>query len=140
MENVRIIVADWATDRDRMCAIRYPVFVLEQQVPETIEQDAYDAVSSHVIAVLEDVDVGTGRLAPNGHLGRVAVLKEHRNRGVGRAIMQALIQVARDQSFPGVELSSQMHALGFYQGLGFEVSGEPFMEAGIPHLPMRLSL
>jgi len=140
MENLHIIEADWETDRDRMRAIRHPVFVLEQQVPETIEQDAHDAVSSHVMAVRGDVDVGTGRLTPHGHLGRVAVLKEHRNQGVGRAIMQALIQVARDQSFPEVELSSQMHALGFYQGLGFEVSGEPFMEAGIPHLPMRLKL
>jgi predicted GNAT family N-acyltransferase len=140
MENVQIIVTDWATDRDRMRAIRYPVFVLEQAVPETLEQDAHDAVSSHVIAVLEGVDVGTGRLAPDGHLGRVAVLKDHRGRGVGRAIMQALIRIAKDQSFPEVELSSQIHALGFYQGLGFEVSGEPFLEAGIPHLRMRLNL
>lgn len=140
MENLQIIVTDWATDRDRMRAIRYPVFVLEQAVPETLEQDAHDAVSSHVIAVLEDVDVGTGRLAPDGHLGRVAVLKDHRGRGVGRAIMQALIRIAKDQSFPEVELSSQIHALGFYQGLDFEVSGEPFLEAGIPHLRMRLNL
>ncbi|MFT5126163.1 MAG: putative GNAT family N-acyltransferase [Kiritimatiellia bacterium] len=140
MESIHIIGADWEKDRDRLYAIREAVFTREQGVPREVERDEHDARSFHVLAVLDGLEVGTGRLLPDGHIGRVGVLKPYRRRGVGQALMRALIQRAKDQSFSHVGLASQTHALGFYERLGFVVSGDEFVEAGIPHWSMRLDL
>lgn len=72
----------------------------------------------------------------NGTIGRMAVLKDWRGRGVGRALLQTLLDLAVRQGLPRVTLSAQTHALGFYERAGFHVVGEPFMDAGIPHRKM----
>jgi predicted GNAT family N-acyltransferase len=84
--------------------------------------------------------VGTGRLLPDGHIGRMAVLKTHRARGVGGAILKALIAEARRRGMHEVVLSAQTHALEFYRKHGFEARGAAYMEAGIPHREMRRAL
>ena len=132
---------DWTTGRDALRSVRFRVFVEEQHVPEDEEWDAEDPCSRHVIAAAADgTPIGTGRLLRDGHIGRMAVLREWRGRGVGRALMAHLLQVARDVRHEVVKLHAQTHALRFYEKLGFVAEGEEFMEAGIPHFLMTRKL
>ena len=129
------------THLGQLHAIRRIVFIEEQGVPESLEWDRYDARSQHVLAYEpEGIAVGTGRLLPDGHIGRMAVLRPWRRRGVGSALLAALLDLARKQKLPLVRLHAQTHAVGFYAKHGFTVTSDEFPEAGIPHRAMELEL
>ncbi|HJU26001.1 MAG TPA: GNAT family N-acetyltransferase [Rhodanobacteraceae bacterium] len=135
--------ADWGNDHDRaaLCALREEVFVREQNVPPELEIDQDDPRSLHVLArAAGGAAIGTCRLAPQGRIGRMAVLADWRGSGVGTAMLHLLLEQARSRGLREVQLSAQTDATGFYLKHGFEVSGEDFMDAGIPHRPMRRQL
>ena len=133
--------AVWGEDGPALSAIRRKVFVVEQHVPEAEEWDDLDAVSQHVIALAGDGEaIGTGRLLPDGRIGRMAVLKAWRGRGVGSALLRELIGMVREGGFSETRLHAQTHALAFYRRHGYTPVGDEFMEAGIPHVEMRLLL
>ncbi|HZX78588.1 GNAT family N-acetyltransferase [Lysobacter sp.] len=122
-------------------AVRDEVFVREQNVPVEIERDALDPLSRHVIA--RDADgraIGTGRLTPDQRIGRMAVLAGWRNRGVGEALLKALLEQARELAWPEVTLHAQVPAIPFYARQGFLPYGPRFSEAGLAHQSMRLML
>lgn len=122
-------------------AVREAVFIVEQQVSPEEEWDDLDAGSFHLIARDENgTPIGTGRLTPEMTIGRMAVVKAWRGRGVGEAILHALIERARELHYPAVELHAQTHAIAFYERSGFVAFGEEYQEAGIPHRSMRLPL
>jgi len=128
---------EWGSARELLRAVRRAVFVEEQHVPEELEWDDEDARSRHVVAVASDGSpVGTGRLLRDGHIGRMAVLKPWRGRGVGSAMMESLVRLARQAGHDALVLHAQTHAAGFYGRHGFVAQGEEFMEAGIPHVLM----
>ncbi|GGY05337.1 acetyltransferase [Litchfieldella qijiaojingensis] len=131
---------DWATLGPVASEIRRVVFIEEQAVPRHEEWDGRDDDCVHFLAWQGERAIGTARLLPDGHIGRVAVLIEARGLGVGRQLMQAAIEVARQRGHTHVELAAQTHALAFYESLGFEAFGDEFLDAGIPHRNMRLSL
>ncbi len=137
---LRIELMDWLAARADASRIRLTVFVEEQRVPPEIEMDAQDAACVHALAYAQGRAVGTGRLLPDGHIGRMAVLKECRSRGVGGAILERLMQEARNRGMRQVVLSAQTHALGFYRRHGFTEEGEAYEEAGLPHQKMRRTL
>jgi len=121
--------------------LRFAIFVGEQNVPAGIELDDLDASCVHAIAY--DVDgkaIGTGRLLPDGHIGRMAVVPEWRRRGVGAEILEALIGEARKRGHREVMLSAQLQAAEFYRGAGFAAEGKVYEEAGILHQKMRKAL
>ncbi len=133
--------ANYQTDFAALQAIREPVFITEQQFPIEEEWDALDPLSRHVLALDEHGQpIATGRLTPEHKIGRMAVLPEWRGAGVGAAIVQKLIDFAREQGFESVSLHSQMHAVPFYARAGFVASGESFDECGAPHQLMVLKL
>lgn len=135
---VRIELVSWNEARAEASRIRFTVFVEEQRVPKQIELDEHDAVSVHALARSDDGRmVGTGRLLPDGHIGRMAVLKEWRGQGVGGTILEALVSAACSRGDKEVALSAQTHALGFYRRHGFVEEGEVYDDAGIPHQTMR---
>ena len=128
----------WADAAERLGAVRRAVFVLEQAVPEELEWDGLDDDCRHVMATdVRGLAIGTGRLLPDGHIGRMAVLEAWRGKGVGRALLAKLVELARQRGDRMVALHAQTHAIGFYRRAGFEVSGDGFMAAGIPHADMR---
>lgn len=137
----RIERIDYATGVDALRAVREPVFVQEQQVPLALEWDELDPVCTHLLA--RDTDgapIGTGRLTPERKIGRMAVLPAWRGRGVGDALLLALVEEAKRQRWPEVTLHAQVSALGFYAKHGFVPVGARFMEAGIEHQTMRRRL
>ena len=138
-ESVLLREASWHSDRELLLAVRRTVFVEEQNVPEEIEVDEFDPVSIHVLASdCNDLPIGTARLLPKPKIGRVAVLKPWRNKGVGRLLMIKLIEIAKRRGDPAITLHAQTWTIPFYQSLGFESEGDEFHEAGIPHYKMRL--
>jgi predicted GNAT family N-acyltransferase len=141
MKPVRVLILDWERARERARPVRYAVFVLEQGVPAELEWDDWDELSDHALVIGSDGETwGTARLLPDGHLGRMGVDKSHRREGVGRLLVSALLQRARERGMARLVLHAQTHARGFYEKMGFEKYGDEFEEAGIPHVAMRLSL
>lgn len=134
---LRIQILDWAAARAEASRIRLKVFVEEQRVPPEIEMDDRDAACLHALAWLDGRAVGTGRLLPDGHIGRMAVLAESRALGVGGAILERLVEEAHRKGMREVVLSAQTHAIGFYRRHGFAEKGEVYEEAGIAHQEMR---
>ena len=138
--NTTTIICDYEPHTDDICAIRYEVFVDEQNVPEELEIDGFDGEAKHVLTFVDGLPIGTGRILSDGHIGRVAVLKNYRGLGIGKSIMKELIKCAQDLSLEKVWLSSQWHAHSFYLDLGFVCVGEIYKEAGIDHIKMFKTL
>jgi predicted GNAT family N-acyltransferase len=136
------VIARLATPADMpaVFALRHEVFVVGQDVPEELERDELDAVSDHAVAVVEDQVVGTGRLLPDGTIGRMAVSSAVRGQGIGAAVLTVLEERARERGLAAVELHAQLHALGFYDRYGYVPFTEVYLEAGIEHRSMRKEL
>ncbi|HTH94949.1 MAG TPA: GNAT family N-acetyltransferase [Rhodocyclaceae bacterium] len=133
--------SNWSELQSSAKPVREAVFVQEQQVPRDMEWDGHDAPSRHVIARnAAGFPIGTGRLLPDGHIGRMAVLPDWRHHDVGSAIFERLLQLAKANRMSKLELHAQVHAEGFYTRYGFAVEGPQFMEAGIRHVRMTRTL
>lgn len=165
MGELEVFLITTPAEMDEALAVRRAVFVQEQNVPIEIEIDEHDgdpnliSTALHVLGRSGGVPVATGRLLldsashaaeqsektpPGGllaaHVGRVAVLADHRRHGWGRTVMEALQLLARQRGYSGILLSAQLHALPFYERLGYEAHGDVFLEAGIEHREMSLGL
>ena len=136
----RIELMTWEKARALAAPIRLVVFVQEQGVPPELEMDEMDARCLHALAFDGERAIATGRLLPDGHIGRMAVLQEFRGKGAGGAVLTKLMEAARSRGDRDVVLSAQVHALPFYAAYGFTPFGEPYEEAGIPHRDMRRAL
>jgi predicted GNAT family N-acyltransferase len=137
----RLELGDWSTLQASAAPIRLEVFVHEQHVPFEEEIDALDAACVHAVAFdTHGSALATGRLLPDGHIGRMAVLKAVRGQGLGGAVLQALMQQAQQKGFVEVVLSAQTHALQFYVRHGFVPEGAEYLDANIPHVLMRKAL
>jgi len=137
----RVRLADWRDASTALSRIRTTVFVGEQKVPPEIEIDGRDPECVHALAESASGEaIGTGRLMPDGRIGRMAVLAPWRSRGVGAALLEALMAEARRRGFREVYLHAQSRAKDFYLRHGYAVEGEEYLEAGIPHIGMRARL
>ena len=136
----KIELLDWPAAEQQASRIRFTVFVEEQRVPAELEMDENDAASLHALACADGRAIGTGRLLPDGHIGRMAVLKGWRGQGAGKAMLRQLIDAARERGLREVALSAQVQAVEFYRAEGFAPEGAVYEEAGIPHQAMRLRL
>jgi len=136
MSTLRIVRADFRENGDLIFGIRKAVFVIEQSIPEEIEMDDLDDEAQHVLAFLDDDAIGTGRIAVDGRIGRIgrmAVLREYRRRGVGRKILSELVEIGRVLGSDRLCLSAQCQAIPFYERMGFVAEGLIYKEAGIDH-------
>jgi predicted GNAT family N-acyltransferase len=130
-----------ANDIKNVYALRNEVFVNEQNVPPEIEIDEEDKHATHIIAEENGVTVGCARILfgdDGGHVGRLAVKRSERGRGIGGEICRFIISLCRERGYKRIWLNSQLHAVGFYEKLGFSPCGETFFEAGIEHIEMEI--
>eukprot|EP00244_Chara_vulgaris_P002126 TRINITY_DN135_c0_g2_i2.p2 TRINITY_DN135_c0_g2~~TRINITY_DN135_c0_g2_i2.p2 ORF type:complete len:167 (-),score=28.89 TRINITY_DN135_c0_g2_i2:250-750(-) len=135
-------LATWPQDSDPLRKVRTEVFIIEQHVaPEEEWEEEVDECCVHVLA-RDDLHrpIGTGRLLPNGKIGRMAVVKPWRGRGVGTAILELLMNEARTRGDVEVKVMAQTHAIPFYEKFGFVAYGQEFLDANIPHYSMRANL
>ena len=134
-------LANWERDLEAIKTIREAVFVVEQHVDPEIEWDGLDDRCMQALAEDENRDaIGTGRLHPSGKIGRMAVFKAWRGKGVGTALLKELLDLAGRRGIRSVLLDAQVRAMGFYARLGFRPIGDEFLDAGIPHKQMVLDL
>lgn len=137
--NFHLSQVSWRTHSSQLKAVREQVFIVEQQVPIDLEWDGLDETAQHLLAVdAAGEAIGCARLLDNGSIGRMAVLKAWRGCGVGSALLNMAITIHRQQGAQIIQLSAQMHAIPFYGKLGFEVCSEPYLDANILHVDMRL--
>jgi predicted GNAT family N-acyltransferase len=133
----RIVTGEWDTLRDDAQRLRVEVFVIEQGVPIELEWDEGDTVSIHAVAYDDDNEpVATGRLLPDGHIGRMAVSKSLRGQGIGSLVLGTLLEEARRQGHTRLVLHAQVTARAFYARHGFIAESDDFMEAGMAHVRM----
>lgn len=143
MNSTRVTLASFETDYTAIRDVRLAVFVEEQQVPIDIELDDRDRHCVHVLAHdSANRPIGTGRidLDAGGKIGRVAVLSEARGMGVGTALMESLHVIAQSTALTTVWCHAQRSAVPFYLRLGYLVTTEPFLEAGIEHVGMQCQI
>ena len=133
----RVELMSWEQAQPDAGPLRFAIFVGEQNVPSGIELDDMDAKCLHAVAYdVDDKAIGTGRLLPDGHIGRMAVAKEWRRRRIGAEIMAALMAEARKRGHKQVMVSAQLQAAAFYRELGFVAEGKVYPDAGILHQNM----
>ncbi len=138
-DSFTIQAVTWANHEADIRLVREQVFIQEQSVPEELEWDGLDELCFHFIAWSSGGDpVGTVRLTVDGKIGRLAVLKHWRAKGVGRALMAAVMAMARSEGNCRLYLDAQVSAIGFYEKFGFRAHGPVFDDAGIDHRRMEL--
>jgi predicted GNAT family N-acyltransferase len=141
MKAVGVIIrmTSWLRERDRLLGIRCAVFVDEQGFPAELESDEADLCAWHVLAEVEGTPVATARCSVDGQIGRLAVLPGFRRRGIGGALLQALVREAGAQGIDRFYLNAQAPTLRFYSRYRFVATGPRFMDHGIEHCRMEYS-
>lgn len=141
-EKFTIEQVSWHSPRQALLkAVREQVFIVEQRVPLAIEWDAEDAEAIHLLALdSQQQPIGCARILKKGRVGRMAVLKVWRGKGLGLALLDEAISICRQLGMPAIAISSQTHAIPFYQRAGFVVTSDAYIDANIWHVDMRLTL
>lgn len=131
----------WSTHEVALRLVRKQVFIIEQHVPRSLEWDEHDATATHLLAVdCQQVPIACARLLDNGSIGRMAVLKAWRGKGIGKALLVQAIALYQQRACSMVTLSAQLHAIAFYEQSGFVVCSEPYLDANILHVDMQLKI
>ncbi len=140
MTDTNIEAVSWHQHRETLRSIRGKVFIEEQQAPQDIEWDDQDENATHFLVTRDHIALACGRLLDDGKIGRMAVLIDQRGGGLGRQLLEFMVQHARSQGMARLYLHAQEQAREFYLKAGFTPFGEPFEEAGIPHVAMEFSV
>ena len=122
-------------------AIRKEVFVKEQNISEDEEFDEFDAQALHLIVYVDEQPAATGRIWHDGkafHIGRFAVLKRFRGQKIGDLALRLLLYKTFSSGAQVVEISAQTYIVPLYKKFGFKEYGEEYIEAGIPHIAMKV--
>lgn len=139
---VRVRRIDSGKQLEKAYGIRMRVFVKEQGVPEEIELDRDDKRAVHFLAFAAGKAVGTARVVishGNAKIGRMAVLRSYRGRGIGKKLLKQAVAMAKNHGAEQIYLHAQVPAISFYEAMGFRCVGPVFKEAGIPHRKMLLT-
>ncbi len=132
---------EWRQGETSLRLIRETVFMHEQKVAEELEWDGEDEGAIHLLASDDEgKPIGCARILHDGHIGRMAVLQPWRGRGVGTALLKQALAAVRARGCSEAFLDAQRYAIPFYERLGFQAEGDEFLNAGIPHRHMRLTL
>ena len=136
-----VSLVSWHDGEPLLKSVRKAVFIDEQGISPELEWDGLDEDCRHALVLSSQGEaIGCGRMMADGHIGRIAVLPAWRKQKVGTAIMEALLNYARAHDYPKVDVDAQTYAIPFYKTFGFDEEGEVFLDAGLPHIRMRLKL
>jgi predicted GNAT family N-acyltransferase len=139
--NLKVEIVKWIDGYASLSMIREKVFIEEQKVTPQLEWDGKDEEAIHFLAYQDEKVIGCARafvIENHMQLGRMAVLKEYRNKGIGSALIEKAVTTAKLNQLSKVSISAQCHAIDFYKKFGFEVTSEIYLDAGISHQDMEL--
>lgn len=139
---MKIEIVKWIDEYELLTMIREKVFIEEQEVTSQLEWDGMDKDAIHFLAFKDKKGVGCARafvIQNLMQLGRMAVLREYRGEGIGSALIETAITLAKLNQLSGIYISAQCHAIDFYKKFGFEVTSDIYLDAEIPHRDMKLN-
>jgi len=136
IDNIQFITTSWKQSRQELKQIRTSVFIEEQHVPTELEWDEFDEQSIHFLALLNNNPIATARLKPDGQIGRMAIIKNYRNKGIGTELLKTVLLQAKNYDYNMVYVHAQKQAINFYKQFNFIHNGTEFMDAGIKHIAM----
>jgi predicted GNAT family N-acyltransferase len=139
--NLKVEIVKWIDSKTDLTMIREKVFIEEQKVTPQLEWDGLDEAAIHFLAYKDGIAIGCARAIMNNNhmqLGRMAVLKEYRDQGVGSALIEKAIATSKLNQLSSIYISAQCYAIDFYIKFGFEVTSEIYLDAEIPHRDMKL--
>ncbi|MDH5612277.1 MAG: GNAT family N-acetyltransferase [Gammaproteobacteria bacterium] len=139
-ENTQFIATTWQQNNTELKQIRSTVFIKEQHVPAELEWDEFDEQSIHFLASNNNQAIACARLKPDGQIGRMAVLSNYRNQGIGTKLLSIVISHAKNSGYNMVYLHAQKQAINFYRKFEFIENGMEFIDAGILHHAMYRTL
>ncbi|MDG5473019.1 GNAT family N-acetyltransferase [Jeotgalibacillus sp. ET6] len=140
---LQIVHVTTEQQKEDAMSVRKQVFVAEQQVPVEEEIDQYDPSSDHFVLYDQNHPIGAGRfrmIEETGKVERICVLSSHRGSGAGVLIMQGIEEFAEKKGIGRLKLNAQSHALLFYEKLGYHITSDEFLDAGIPHKSMEKNI
>ncbi len=123
-------------------AVRREVFIEEQQIPEQEEFDEFETTALHLIVYVDEQTAATGRIWHDGknfRIGRLAVLKPFRGQKIGDLALRLLLYKAFSSGAQTIEISAQTYIMPLYRKFGFKEYGEEYIEAGLPHIAMKVN-
>jgi predicted GNAT family N-acyltransferase len=141
--SIEVRLARTKEDFEAILEIRRLVFREEQGLAQNSLVDPDDIASIHAMAIESGRVVSAGRLTPpnarrpEAGIAWVATRRQDRGRGFGGMVMRALLDAADERGFPVVTLTAQVHAIGFYEDLGFVAYGKRFDLGGVEHQQME---
>jgi predicted GNAT family N-acyltransferase len=140
MNHLEVKLVNYTVEKLAIQSIRHQVFEVEQDVAHELEFDGQDEMAQHLLAYWKNQPIGTTRiryLSPQtAKIERLAVLPEFRGKGIGIELMKTALEIIHNESIPEVIVYAQEYVKNLYLKLGFEIMGERFYEANIPHLKM----
>jgi predicted GNAT family N-acyltransferase len=139
--NLKIEIVKWIDGLSQLKNIREKVFIQEQKVTPQLEWDGMDEKAIHFLVFNDKAAIGCARaivIKDHMQLGRMAVLKEYRGQGIGSALLEKAMTIAKLNQLSAIYISAQCHAIDFYKKFGFEVTSDIYLDAEIPHRDMTL--
>ena len=139
--NLKVEIVKWIDGYAPLSMIREKVFIEEQKVTPQLEWDGRDEEAIHFLAYQDEKAIGCARafvIENHMQLGRMAVLKEYRNKGIGGTLIEKAVVTAKLNQLSAINISAQCHAIDFYKKFGFEVISDIYLDADIPHRDMKL--
>ena len=139
--NLKVEIVKWIDGYAPLSTIREKVFIEEQKVTPQLEWDGRDEEAIHFLAYQDEKAIGCARafvIENHMQLGRMAVLKEYRNKGIGGTLIEKAVITAKLNQLSAINISAQCHAIDFYKKFGFEVISDIYLDADIPHRDMKL--
>ena len=141
--NLKVEIVKWIDAHESLSMIREKVFIEEQKVTSQLEWDGMDEEAIHFLAFKNEKAIGCARafvIENYMQLGRMAVLKEYRGKGIGTALFEKAMTTAKLNELSVIYISAQCQAIDFYKKFGFEITSDIYLDAEIPHRDMKLEL
>ena len=139
-QHVTIEQVSWQQAETHLRQVRTVVFIHEQLVTPEFEWDDIDSSAVHLLALHDNKAIGCLRIIKHEKIGRMAVLKPWRGKGVGNMLLKQAIELCRQHGSKQIVLSAQTHAIHFYQQAGFQMTSGEYTDVQIPHVDMCLKL
>ena len=139
-QHVTIKQVSWQLAEAHLRQVRTVVFIEEQFVTPEFECDDIDSTAVHLLAMHDNQAIGCLRIIQHEKIGRMAVLKPWRGKGVGNMLLKQAIELCRQHGSTQIVLSAQTHAIHFYQQAGFKMTSGEYTDVQIPHVDMCLKL